>query len=116
MLTEVSKESLIKIKVGLNDKNVPVNIEWEAEDNPELASQQTAKAMLLSVFDKHSLETLKIDLWTTEMQIMEMDRFIYQTMRSLADTYQKATSNNDLANDMQRFAYYFGEKTGIIPK
>jgi len=47
--------------------------------------------------------------------VMEMDRFVYQMVRSLADTYYRATNNADLANEMQRFAQYFGEKTEIIP-
>jgi hypothetical protein len=32
----------------------------------------------------------------------------------MADTYQRATQNNQLANDMQKFVNYFGEKTEII--
>jgi gliding motility-associated protein GldC len=116
MKEEISRNSEIKINVGLTDSNIPLKIEWESDDTPGPdQGKHQAKAMLLSVFDQHTLETLKIDLWTKDMQIMEMDRFIYQTMRAMADTYLKATGNNQLANDMQKFTVYFGEKTGIIP-
>ena len=50
------------------------------------------------------------------MQVVEMDRFIFQTLRSLSDTYYRATQNKALANEMQRFVDYFGERTEIIPK
>ena len=113
---EIKKSSEIKIKVGLNGENVPVKMEWQAQDNPSGDSLKECKAMLLSLFDKDSLDTMKIDLWTTEMQIIEMDRFFFQTLRALADTYFKATQNKELATDMQRFVQYFGEQTEIIPK
>ena len=76
---------------------------------------EECKAMLLSLFDKDTEETLKIDLWTKDMQVVEMDRFFYHTLRAMADTYFKATQNKDLAVDMQRFVQYFGEKTETIP-
>jgi len=95
---------------------VPVRIDWQADDNPSSKEAQECKAMLLSMFDKEAKETFKIDLWTTEMQVNEMDRFFYQTFRGLADTYFRATQNKQMAEDMQRFIQYFAEQTEIIPK
>ncbi|HMX84190.1 MAG TPA: gliding motility protein GldC, partial [Saprospiraceae bacterium] len=69
-----------------------------------------------SLFDSKVKDTLKIDLWTNELQVVEMDRFMFQTLRGLADTYMKATNNHKLANEMQQFVTYFGEQTEIIPK
>ena len=116
MSTEVKNTSDIKVTVGLNDQNVPVKITWEAEDNPNANGAQEVKAILLSFFDKKTKDTLKIDLWTQDMQVIEMDRFIFQTLRAIADTYFRATQNKELASEMQRFVTYFGEKTEIIPK
>lgn len=116
MSTEVKKTSDIKVTVGLNGQNVPVRITWEAEDNPNANGAQEVKAVMLSFFDKETKDTLKIDLWTQDMQVIEMDRFIFQTLRAIADTYYRATQNKELANEMQRFVTYFGEKTEIIPK
>ncbi|MBR9922858.1 MAG: gliding motility protein GldC [Bacteroidetes bacterium] len=112
---EVKKISKIGINIGLNEEKVPVEIKWESEDQNMEDGPQRAKAMLLSLFDKTHMDTLKIDLWTKDMQVVEMDRFFYQTLRGLADTYYKATQNAQLANEMQRFVQYFGEKTEIIP-
>ncbi|HNG90361.1 MAG TPA: gliding motility protein GldC, partial [Saprospiraceae bacterium] len=60
--------------------------------------------------------TLRIDLWTKEMQVTEMDRFMYQILSSLSQTYLRATQNKALAEDMARFAHYFGQQTEIVPK
>ncbi len=107
------KKNKITIEVGLGEDQIPETIHWTATQK-ENASE--AKAFLLSIFEKDSLDTLKIDLWTKEMQVTEMDRFFYQTLRALADTYYKSTNNKNLAGDMQRFVQYFAEETGIIPK
>lgn len=105
----------IQIKVTLDEDNLPENIEWKADDQQD-SKGQACKAMLLAFFDKHSKDTLKIDLWTKDMQVNEMDRFFFQTLRAMADTYFKATNNAALATDIQKFVQYFGEKTEVLPK
>ena len=35
-----------------------------------------------------------------EMEIGEMDRFMYHTLKSLCDTYTKATNHAELGNEM----------------
>ncbi|THH41148.1 gliding motility protein GldC [Neolewinella litorea] len=112
----VKKKSRITVDVGLDEKNMPVEMTWAASDNPAGNQPQACKAMLLSLFDERTKETLKIDLWTQEMQVVEMDRMFYQTLRGLADTYFRATQNKELANQMQQFVFYFGQATGAIPK
>ena len=113
---KVKKSSDIVMTVGLDEQNVPVKLEWRAEDDPNKNKSKECKAMLLSIFDKATKDTMKIDLWTKEMQIQEMDRFFFQTFRGMADSYLRATNNKELAEDMQRFALYFGEQTSILEK
>ncbi|MBC6996588.1 gliding motility protein GldC [Neolewinella lacunae] len=110
----VKKRSTITVNVGLNAEQMPVELHWKASDKPGPA--EGCKGMLLSLFNEQSKETMKIDLWTKEMQVVEMDRFMYQTLRGLAETYYRATGNQELANDMQQFVFYFGQATGAIPK
>ncbi|MCB0610628.1 MAG: gliding motility protein GldC [Lewinellaceae bacterium] len=112
----MKKNSKITIQVGLDEGNVPETITWQSDDSPNGDKPNEARGMLLSFFDGEALETLKIDLWTKEMKVEEMDRFMFQTLRALADTYYRATQNAQLATDMQRFVHYFGEQTEIIPK
>lgn len=115
-ITMASKTSDIHLKVQLDKENIPTKIHWLAGDGPNGSKEAEAKAFLLSIFDKEHKDTLKIDLWTKDMQVNEMDRFFFQTLRALSDTYFKATQNKELAVDMQRFVQYFGEQTEILKK
>lgn len=108
------KTSKINIEVTLGDDKIPEKISWSAPDQGQLG--QEAKAMLLSIFDTPTKDTLKIDLWIKEMQVAEMDRFFYQSLRAMSETYFKATNNHVLARSMQQFVQYFGEETEIIPR
>ncbi len=103
----------IHLHVGLDQNKLPQKIKWEAEETGD--GPQEAKAFLLALFDRKRREALKIDMWTTDLEIREMDFLMYNTLRSLADTYFKATGNAELANDMHKFALYFGDKIGIPP-
>ncbi len=110
------KEAVVKkditVTVGLDEKNMPVSMTWNADDAQ--GNPQHLKGILLSLFEKETMDTLRIDLWTTEMQVQEMDRFMYQTLKGLADTYFRATNNKELAGEMQSFANHFGKRTEII--
>lgn len=97
----------------LNAAHHPQKMTWHAEDS-EQVQPSSCKAFLLSIYDEASKDTLKIDLWTTEMQVNEMDKLMFHTLRSLADTYYRATNNKNLASAMQQFAKYFGEETQLI--
>lgn len=108
-------KSEIKITVELDSKKQPEKITWAA-DSADGVQTRESKAVLLSFFDKESLETFKIDLWTNDMQIAEMDRLMFHTLRALTETYYKATKNEELANHMRSFVDHFGEFTTIIPK
>lgn len=115
-MDKIVKTSDIKITIGLNEEDMPVKIDWEAPDNPSHVKPTECKGMLLALFDRDHADTLKIDLWTKDMQVSEMDRFFYQTFKAMCDTYYQATKNGNMANDMQRFTQYFGEKTEVISK
>lgn len=113
---EQLKSSDITIRVGLDQKSLPKKIEWKSDDDPQNGNFSESKAMLVSLFDKETKDTLKIDLWTTEFQVDEMNRFMYQTLKGLADTFHKATNNTKVANDMRKFVDYFAEEVKIFEK
>lgn len=106
------KKSKIEIEISLDESKIPEKIEWRADDGNQEFSE--AKAMLLSLFDEQSQETLKLDLWTKTFGVDEMNQFVFHTLRGLADSYFKATNNNDLATQLQQFAQFFAEQTGLI--
>ncbi len=113
---EKLNSSDITIRVGLDQKSIPKKIEWKSEDDPQNKGFAESKAMLISLFDKDTKDTFKIDLWTTEFQVDEMNRFMYQTLKGLADTFHKATNNTKMANDMRKFVDYFAEEVKIFEK
>jgi len=112
----MSNKSVINIEVQLDENKVPEKIVWKGQDGNATEQTRECKAMLLSFFDESTKDTFKIDLWTKDMQTVEMDRLVFQTLRGLADTYNNATRNVKLANAMRQFVEYFGEETEIIPK
>jgi gliding motility-associated protein GldC len=71
---------------------------------------QKAKAMMISFWDGSDKTALRIDLWTKDMMVDEMADFIYQTMVTMADTYNRATQHGELAAEMKNFAKDFYTK------
>ncbi|MBO9571248.1 MAG: gliding motility protein GldC [Chitinophagaceae bacterium] len=102
-------QSTIKIDVKLDEKRMPENISWSATEST-MASSRDARAMILGFWDGQEKTALRIDLWTKEMMVDEMTDFFYQTIMSMADTYDRATKNKELVGDMKRFAQDFYKK------
>ena len=105
----MSKTSEIKFSVTLDENQVPEKINWHATD-AGMDKELDTKAIMISVFDTDSDETLRMDLWTKEMRVDEMKRFFHQTIVSMADTLQRATSEEKMAADMREFAQHFGNE------
>ena len=82
-------KSKIILEVELNDEKIPVDIKWNASTKD---GQESCKAFMLSIFERKSKETLKIDLWTKDMQVMEMDRFFFQTFKSMTEKASRKLS------------------------
>jgi gliding motility-associated protein GldC len=106
----MAKLSTIQVQVGLDNDRVPEKIEWRATDSSESDRYQQAKAMLISFWDGADKTALRIDLWTKQMMVDEMADFFYQTMMTMADTYQRATPYKDMADDLRAFAKDFYKK------
>ena len=66
--------------------------------------------MMLAFWDSADKTALRIDLWTKEMMVDEMADFFYQTLMTMAETYQRATQDQTLVNDMKEFARDFYNK------
>ena len=103
--------SEIKINVELDENRIPENLSWTAEDGGVREAQ--AKAVLLSIWDNQQKETLRIDLWTKDMPVDEMKVFFHQTLVALADTYQRATQDDKMADTMRDFTDFFAEKLNL---
>ena len=103
-----TKTSEIKFIVELDENRIPEKLSWTAQDGGVNAEE--AKAMLMSVWDANAKETLRIDLWTKDMPVDEMKQFFHQTLVAMADTFQRATDDEKMADTMRDFCDYFAEK------
>ncbi len=102
-------QSTIAIDVTLDDQKIPHQISWSAsQSNSE--EKQDAKAMMISFWDGKERAALRIDLWTKEMMVDEMADFYYQTMMTMADTFDRATHQTELVQEMKGFAKQFYDK------
>lgn len=110
MAEGIVKESQIRINVGLDENNVPEEISWHASDTEK---EKSCKAMMLAVWDGDSRDTLRIDLWTKEMQVDEMKMFMHQALHTMADTFERATGEQEMSMSMRDFCDYFAEKMGL---
>jgi gliding motility-associated protein GldC len=100
--------SEIKFQIELDENKVPEKLFWSAQDGG--ITEKETKAILLSIWDSKEQETLRIDLWTKEMPVDEMKLFFHQTLVAMADTYQRATGDEKMADTMKDFCDYFAEK------
>ncbi|MBX2930821.1 MAG: gliding motility protein GldC [Chitinophagaceae bacterium] len=103
------QKSTITIDVHLNENKIPEHIKWTA-DNSSAQVPQSAKAMMLSMWDSADKAALRIDLWVKDMMVDEMSDFYYQTLMGMADTYERATHDANLATDVRNFAKEFYQK------
>jgi gliding motility-associated protein GldC len=100
--------SNITIEVGMDENRVPEEIKWSASDGG--IANEPSDSLMLSFWDANAQETLRIDLWTKTMPLNEMKRFYQQTFLSMADSYLRATNDEELADQMRQFADYMAEK------
>jgi len=101
--------SSIIIDVHTDENKVPEAISWNATDTT-VENAQKAKAMMLSFWNGEEKTALRIDLWTKDMLIDEMADFFYQTMTTMADTYDRATNHKEMVGEMKKFAQHFYQK------
>ena len=114
MEDKIVKTSEISVHVGLNENNLPLAMKWTAKDGG--MEDAAAKAMLLSLWDPKEMGAMKIDLWTKDMSIEEMKQFFHQTLLTMADTFEKATGEKNICEDLRDYCYHFADKMNILPE
>ena len=103
------KQSSISVDIILDEHKVPQQIQWSASDSTA-DIKQDARAMMLAFWDAADKSAMRIDLWTKDMMVDEMADFYYQTLMGMADTYLRATQNQEQTADMKNFAKEFYKK------
>ena len=111
---KISKKEKFSIEVIMDENLIPEELEWHSSQGE--GESEKASAALIYLWNAKKNETFSLDLWTKEMSVEEMNKMMFQTIMTLANSYEKATSEDQLANAMRDFAEFFGEKTDIIPR
>jgi gliding motility-associated protein GldC len=109
-MNKIAKTSEIRFKIGLDEKNVPIDIKWMATDskNNEL---RDCKSIMISIWDAVQNQTMKIDLWTNDMTTDEMHGHYFQSLLAMTESYAKATGNPYANEEMKKFAQELAKKT-----
>ncbi len=105
----MNKTADIHVQVERDPRDDIKSIRWSATDAP-MPGPQDAKAMILALWDAEARNSLRIDLWTKDMTVEDMNDFLFQTLLTLADTYRNATNNDEIMSDIKNFAREFAEK------
>ncbi|MBF9220858.1 gliding motility protein GldC [Hymenobacter ruricola] len=93
------KKSEIRFSIALDDNKVPEAISWSATDaGPDI---HFAKAINIALWDREQVGTMKIDLWTKDMPVDEMKRFVVDNIGSMAENIVTATDDKEMANKMR---------------
>ncbi len=114
MEDKITKISEIKVEIGMNENHLPIDMKWSASDGGIENAQ--AKALFLALWDSNEKNTMKIDLWTKDMSVEEMKQFFHQTLLSLSDTFEKATGEKNITDDLRDYCHHFADKMNILPE
>ena len=105
-------DNIIKITVSTDENHVPTEIVWSAEG--EDSEERTSKAMSLAMWDDKDGRLMNMDLWTKNMSVEEMRHFVCQTMMTLADTFERSTSDKPHADALRGFTRELAKRIGVM--
>jgi gliding motility-associated protein GldC len=105
-------DNIIKITVSTDENHVPTDIVWSAEGGD--IKERNAKAMALAMWDDEDGRLMNMDLWTKSMSVEEMRHFVCQTMMTLADTFERSTSDKPHAEALRGFTRELAKRIGVM--
>lgn len=94
------KKSEINFQIELDEANLPKVIQWDASDK-EGEGMESTKSISLNVWDNLNHSTLRIDLWTDEMSVVEMKRFYIDILGGMAQTILNSTGDEYMSEEMK---------------
>ncbi|SEG13204.1 gliding motility protein GldC [Algoriphagus boritolerans] len=94
------KISEIKFQIELDEQNLPKTIQWDATDK-ESEGLESTKSINVNVWDNLNHATLRIDLWTEEMSVVEMKRFYIDILGGMAQTILNSTGDEFMAEEIK---------------
>ena len=109
----MKRQAEINFRITLDEDKMPAQIDWDATD-AEVPGVKHCEAMLISLWDDRVKNTLGIDLWTKNMLVDDMNIFVYQSLKKLAETYSKATNDPEIANVISNCAAEVAHRLKLI--
>lgn len=109
----MSRTAEIKLTVDLDSANLPTRIVWQASEG-QANGPISCESMMLSVWDSENKTLAAIDLWIKDTSIEDLNIYFYQVIHKMADTYLRATKNEEVANSIHQFGESFGDSLGLI--
>lgn len=106
----MTKTNEIKIKVTLDERNIPVDMKWMATDS-EVPQLLDCKAFNLSIWDPVEDNSLGISLWTNSMTVDKMHAHYFRTLLNITNSYVQATGNPYAMEDIKKFCQELAKKT-----
>ena len=94
------KKSEINFQIELDESNLPKAIMWDASDK-EGEGLESTKSISLNVWDNLNHSTLRIDLWTDEMSVVEMKRFYIDILGGMAQTILNSTGDEYMSEEIK---------------
>ncbi|NVJ86186.1 MAG: gliding motility protein GldC [Algoriphagus sp.] len=94
------KKSEINFQIGLDQDNLPKEILWDASDK-EGEGPESTRSISVNVWDNLNQSTLRIDLWTNEMSVVEMKRFYIDIIGGMAQTILNSTGDEFMSEEMK---------------
>lgn len=90
----------VRFKIELDQQRNIEKIFWEATEAEALGLQE-GKAVSISIWDAEKKDAPRIDLWTKDMDVMEMKQFQLYNLGGIADTIRRATGDEEMAADIE---------------
>ena len=87
-----------------------VRFHLKSNGRPQMPNLKEANAFMLSLWDEQEKNTMGIDLWTKQMTVQDMIIFFHQKILKLAETYERATNQPEIAAMFNIFAEDFAKK------
>ena len=84
----------------MDESNLPKVIHWDASDKEGVELEAT-KSISLNVWDNLNHSTLRIDLWTEDMSVVEMKRFYIDILGGMAQTILNSTGDEYMSEEIK---------------
>ncbi|MFB6257865.1 MAG: gliding motility protein GldC [Flavobacteriales bacterium] len=110
MADNSGRNSEIRYTVKLDENQIPLDIEWSSSDEE---GSKKCDAAFLAMWDREDKTTLRLDLWTKEFPMDEMKQFFHQQLLTMADSFQRATGEEAIVEDLRDYCAHFAEKMGL---